>query len=48
MILKVIFYIININIFFLLCLADIDRLGIFYNNTRDCLIYYKSNKFAPI
>ena len=47
-ILKATFYIVNANIPFLLCLADMVRLSIFYNNTRDRLIYYRSNEFAPI
>jgi hypothetical protein len=35
----IIFYILNTPIPFLLCLADIDRLGVYLNNIRNKIIY---------
>jgi hypothetical protein len=32
------FYIVNANISFLLCLADIDKLQIYYNNIQNILV----------
>ena len=40
------FYIINANIPFLLCLVDIDKLQMYYNNIRDVLVTY--TKEVPI
>ena len=42
-IIKIIFYIININTPLLIYLKNIDYLSIFYNNMRDPFIHYKSN-----
>ena len=36
------FHVIKINTFFLLCLANFDRLNVYYNNINDTLIQKKS------
>ena len=40
------FHIIKIDTFFLLCLADFDRLSVYYNNINDILIQKKSIIFV--
>jgi hypothetical protein len=35
---KIQFYIVDTNIFFLLCLVDINKLQMYYNNIRDVLV----------
>ena len=40
------FHIIKIDTFFLLCLTDLDRLNVYYNNINDILIQKKSITFV--
>ena len=47
-VLKATFHVVDADIPFLLCLADMDRLGISYDNTKDRLIYHSSGCWAPV
>ena len=40
------FHVVKIDTFFLLCLTDLDRLNIYYNNINDTLIQKKSIIFV--
>ena len=40
------FHVVKIDTFFLLCLVDLDRLNVYYNNINDILIQKKSITFV--
>ena len=48
MVLKATFHIVDADVPFLLCLADMDRLGVYYDNIDDQLIHKGSGHFAQI